>query len=104
MDGDSREVVTHVFDFAGVNAGPHIQFDRAEGVPQSDRALNGTGGSLEQSEDAVTRALYDSSAESRAIVAPKPPASGGASAKSSTKGVRAKMVRTIWRCTPLPLP
>jgi hypothetical protein len=41
---------------------------------------------------------------SRAIVAPQPPASGGASPKDATNGVRASTARTIWRCTPIPRP
>ena len=39
-----------------------------------------------------------------AMVAPQPPASGGASAKCSTKGVLARTLRTASRWTPTPLP
>lgn len=38
------------------------------------------------------------------IVAPNPPASGGASAQDSTNDVRARIFRTVSRCTPIPLP
>jgi hypothetical protein len=38
------------------------------------------------------------------MVAPQPPASGGASWKERTKGVRASTERTISRCTPIPRP
>jgi len=37
-------------------------------------------------------------------VAPQPPASAGASAKCSTNSVRARTLRTIPRCTPMPRP
>ncbi len=42
--------------------------------------------------------------DSLTIVAPKPPASGGASVQFSTNEVRARIARTISRCTPIPLP
>ncbi len=42
--------------------------------------------------------------KSRTIVAPKPPASGGASVQVSTNDVLARTVRTISRCTPIPFP
>ena len=38
------------------------------------------------------------------IVAPQPPASGGASPKESTNGVRSSTARTICLCTPIPRP
>jgi len=40
----------------------------------------------------------------RTMVAPNPPASGGASIQSRTPGVLPNIVRTISLCTPIPLP
>ena len=52
----------------------------------------------------LRRAFHGLSGKKCTMVAPKPPATGGASVHWETKGVRAKTLRTISRCTPLPLP
>ena len=49
-------------------------------------------------------ACPDHSYRSVTMVAPQPPASAGASWKSATNPVRARMARTISRCTPMPRP
>lgn len=61
---------------------------------------------LEKSDRMRYETDYPSSASALRVttVAPQPPASGGASAKCSTKGVRASTLRTVSRCTPTPLP